>query len=106
MWYDPATDLAATKLDPFHRDTTGTTWTADGTRDFKANLKYTYDDLEPPHLRRFLGAALHPMSALRSLAARATGHPQAAPHIDLAQLRRTINQKYGAVRTGVGRMIM
>ncbi|KAL3444389.1 common central domain of tyrosinase-domain-containing protein [Aspergillus insuetus] len=98
MWYDPATDLAATKLDPFHRDTTGTTWTADATRDFKANLKYTYDDLEPPHLRRFLGAAFHPMSALRSLAARATGHPQAGPHEDLAQLRRTINEKYGAVR--------
>jgi hypothetical protein len=98
MWYDPGTELAAIKLDPFHRDRTGTLWTADATRDFKANLKYSYDDLEPPHTRRSFGAAFHPMSALRSLAARAIGHPQTGPHVDLAQLRRSINEKYGAVR--------
>lgn len=93
MWYDPTTDLASTKLEPFHRDTTGTSWTADATRDWKANLRYTYDDLEAPHPPRAF-AAFH------SLAARTIGRPRtgADNRPDLSLIRRRINEKYGTVQ--------
>jgi hypothetical protein len=91
MWYNPATDLAATKLDPFHRDTTNTPWTADATRDWKGNLRYSYDDLEAPRPRR-ASAMFH------SFTAGVLRRPRTDAHDNLLFLRRRINEKYGTVR--------
>ncbi|KAL2845414.1 common central domain of tyrosinase-domain-containing protein [Aspergillus pseudoustus] len=93
MWYDPVTEFAATKLDPFHRDTANTSWTADDTRDWKANLRYTYDDLEDLRPRQSL-ATFH------GFVARALGRSHAHAGGEgggLATLRKRINDKYGAV---------
>ncbi|KAL2823729.1 common central domain of tyrosinase-domain-containing protein [Aspergillus cavernicola] len=82
-------------LDPFHRDTTGIVWTADATRDWKARLRYDYDDLAAPGPS---GA----FAAFRTLAAGTTSRsPQTGGHSGLSDLRRRINGKYGTVRREV-----
>ncbi|KAL3465691.1 hypothetical protein BJX64DRAFT_50398 [Aspergillus heterothallicus] len=92
MWYDPDTELAATRLDPFHRDTASTFWTADDTRDWKQNFRYTYDDLDDVRPRQLL-------STFPGFVARALRRPQKGDGNEnpLACLRKRINNKYGTV---------
>ena len=107
MWFDPQGGVGNAPLDPFHRDTTSTSWNSDLCRDWKASLGYEYDDLSAP------GPPTTSVAA-RSFAADSTDDlsapgpstdPVAVPseadspndQSDLSRLRKIINEKYGHV---------
>ena len=89
-WFDLDPALATASLDPFHQDDHNTAWTSDACRDWKASLKYDYDDLAPP--------SISPLSTLS--ATDSTRGPQSDPTV-LSLLKRRINEKYGGVRKAI-----
>ncbi|GKZ86659.1 hypothetical protein AnigIFM56816_002070 [Aspergillus niger] len=96
MWFDSATGSGAAELDPFHQDTTSTSWTSDTCRDWKASLKYDYDDLSVP------GQPVE-SATFSALTRGATSDPQMHDQSGLSILRKKINEKYGAVRREIAR---
>ncbi|KAJ5729093.1 uncharacterized protein N7483_003601 [Penicillium malachiteum] len=96
MWYSPTTGIGAAKLDPFHRDTTGASWSSDECRDWKTSLKYNYDDLS---------VQVSPVGSARlfALTPGATSDRQMDVQDDLSVLRMKINEKYGTLRREIQR---